>query len=76
MRVNSALPTGLSRVAANLSPIAVAGSGKLALRAEGLSSLYILLRVAAEDPSTAEALKTNKVWDSVAAYFEPATMIL
>ena len=74
LRVNSALPAGLSGVVANLSPIAVAGSGKLALRAEGLSSLYILLRVAAEDPSTAEALKTNKVWDSVAAYFEPATM--
>lgn len=72
---NSVLPRGLSSVIAILTPIAIAGSAKPALRNEGLSALSIILSVAAEDSAVAEAVKSSKVWESVPAYFELATMM-
>ena len=72
-RANAALPAGLSGTVEALSKIAIESSGKAALRAEGLSALFIVLRVGAEDGGA--AVESKQLWDAIPAYFVAATMM-
>jgi len=73
LRANAALPAGLSGAVEALSKITVESSGKAALRAEGLSALFIVLRVGAEDGGA--TMESKQLWDAIPAYFEAATML-
>lgn len=75
IRVNSALSLGMSEAVATLAPIAISGATKPALRTEGISALFIVLRITAEDSSAANEADSSKVWDSLSSYFDTATMM-